>query len=125
MVQWGVGIAAEDGGNDGQVRGRVGHPQASGNVEEHILLRKLEANPFLQHSQEHIQSSVVETRGRALRCAIGCCAHQCLHFNEEGSHALHGSCDGYSAEIFLMFTEQELAGVGHGAQTILPHLVDT
>ena len=58
-----IDIAAQHGGNDGEVHGHVGHSQTAGNIQEYVFLHQLEAHALFQHGQEHIQSALVEAGG--------------------------------------------------------------
>ena len=119
-----VHIARKDGADDRQVDGRVVHFQSSGYVEEHVLLRQLEAYPFLQHGEQHVHPPQVESRGGTLGHAIGCRAHQCLHFDEERAYAFYGAGDSHSAHSLVVLREQQFRRVAHLPQPVLPHLVD-
>ena len=49
-----IDIATEDSAGHGKIQGRVVHPQAAGQIEEHILGSQLEAAPLLENSQQHV-----------------------------------------------------------------------
>ena len=120
----GVHVAAEDGADDGKVYGRVVHFQSAGNVEEHILLRQLEADPLLQHRQQHVHAADVESGGGTLRVAIDGTADQRLRLDEERPHPLDCRGDGDAAHALVVLAQQQLGGVAHLPQAVLPHLVD-
>ena len=120
-----IDIARKHGGNDGEVDGRVCDADAAGDVEEDVLLCEFEADAFLKHGEEHVQSSYVEACGGALRCAVGGSGNQRLRFDEERSDSFDGSRNGDAAQFFLRLRQQELRGVCHGAQSVLSHLIDS
>ena len=77
-----IDIAREDGGDDAEVDGWIGDPDATCDVEIDILLPQFEAYTFLEYSQKHVESAQVETRSRALWSAIGGSADECLGLDE-------------------------------------------
>ena len=119
-----VHIAAQHGGNDGQVDGRIGHFQSSGYVQEHVFLRQFKPHALLQHGQQHIQPAQVEAGGRTLRRAVSRRADQGLRLDEEGAHALDGRRDGDATQSFVILGEQQFRRIAPLPQTVLPHLVD-
>ena len=92
----GVYVAGQYGGNHAEVHRHVSDSQSAGDIEKHVFLHELEAHPLLQYGEQHVESALVETRGRALGSAIGCRRNQCLGLQEEGAYALDGCTDGYA-----------------------------
>jgi len=87
-------------------------------------LRQLEAGPFFQHSQQHTQSTQVETGGRTLRGAVSRGADQGLHLNEEGADTFDGGGYGHSAQPCMVLRQQEFGGIEHFPQAGLAHFID-
>ena len=58
-----IEIGRQNGADYSQVAGRVGDPHSPGDIEEHVLHVELEAGPFLQDSEKHVQSPDIETGG--------------------------------------------------------------
>ena len=58
-----VDIGGEDGGDDREIHGQVGDTEATGDVDEDILLHQFEADTLLQYGQQHVQTTLVEARG--------------------------------------------------------------
>ena len=50
-----VEVGRENGGNDGQVTGRVGHPEAAGDVQEDVFGGEFETGTLLEYGQQHIE----------------------------------------------------------------------
>ena len=91
--------------HDGQVQSRVGDLEPSGEVQEDVLLEHLHPDALFEHRQQHVHPPRVESRGRALGRAVGRAAHQRLHFDQVGSHAVGRSAHGDAAQRFLVVRE--------------------
>jgi len=66
----GVDIGREYCGYHAEVGGKVCNAQSAGNVDEHILLHKLEAYALFEYGKKHVEPALVEACGRTLRCAV-------------------------------------------------------
>ena len=75
---------------------KVGNAQTTSNVDKNVFLDEFKANPLLQNSKQHIQTTLVETGGRALGSAVGSSGDQGLRLYEEGTDAFDGSGDSHS-----------------------------
>ena len=95
VVNGRIDIRREHGGNDREVHGHVGDAQAAGDVEEDVFLHQLEADALFQYGQQHVQTALVETGGRALRGAVGSRRDEGLRLDKEGTYALDGRADGH------------------------------
>ena len=120
-----IHIAAQYRSQHTQVHRRVSNPQSSGNIQEHILLHQLEANPLFHHRQKHVQSSLVKPRCRTLRCSICSRTHQSLRFYQERTDALNGCTNGYTRKSVMILCKKQLRWIAHLSQSSLQHLVDT
>ena len=86
----GIDIRREDSGDDAEVHGQVGHPETTCDVDEHVLLDKFETDTLLEDGEEHVETALVETGGRALGRAVGGRGDEGLCLDEEGAHTLDG-----------------------------------
>ena len=119
-----IHIAAQYRSQYTQVHRRVRHSQASRNVQEHIFRHQLEAHSLLHHCKEHIQSSLVETRCRALGSSVCRRAHQSLRFHQERAYTLNGSTDGNTRKSVMIFGKKQFRRIAHLSQSSLQHLID-
>ena len=89
-----IQVGGKDGSHHSQVHSGVGHTQTAGDVEEDILLRQFEAYALLEDSEQHVETTLVEARGRTHCSGIDAGADECLCLDEEGTHTLDGGSDG-------------------------------
>ena len=120
-----IHIAAQYGCQHTQVHRWVGYSQSARDVQEHVLRHQLEAHSLLHHSQEHVQSALVETRCRTLRSSVCRRAYQCLRLYQERADALDGGTDGNARESVVIFRKEQFRRVAHLSESSLLHLVDT
>ena len=120
-----VHITAQYGGYHTEIHRQVCDTQSACYVQEHILLHQFEAYPLLEHSQEHVEPTLVEARSRALWCAIGCGRYKRLRLDQERTDTLDGTADCHSRQTVMIVGKQELRRIAHLSESTLLHLVDT
>ena len=80
----------------------VGNAQSAGNIQKYVFLHQLEAYPFFEHGQEHVQPALVKASGRPLGGSVSCRRNQGLGLDKEGAYALYGRGDGNAAEPLVV-----------------------
>src|SRR5205085_8179283 len=86
--------AGAEGGDHGEIRGRLDQPHAAGHVDEDVEVMEGKIRSALQYGEQDREPLVVEAGRHPLRSAETGARSERLNFDENGATSFHEGGDG-------------------------------